>query len=405
MPVYLGSEKVSISPKIVVEGGGGGAEGQFLVRVVDYDGTVLKSAKLDEGETFTLPEAPSHTGLTFVEWSSPVTITNSTVTVTNSDINIGAVYDTTSELSEFDLTFKDDDSLTITFNMTGTKNWGDGTSDTTNSHTYSSTGSYTITCDGDFVSDSRIFGSNNLNVRCTNARISSSITEIPYACFQNCQYLQTITLPNTIGSLSYTFDECTSLKALVIPSGVTEISTVVYNCTCLTAVVLPSTLETITYEAFYNTAIQSITLPAGVYYDVGDHGLFESTPLISITFPGSMEGLDYGYRGLLEWCTSLKFAIIGEGITYIGDDTFKDCANLTHVVAPSTLTEISSGAFWNCHSVMEYDFTACEEVPWTSSTAFYGINPNCKIKVPASLYEDWIAETNWSLLADQIEAV
>ena len=404
MPVYLGSEKVSISPKIVVEGGGGGAEGQFLVRVVDYDGTILKSAKLDEGETFTLPEAPSHTGLTFVEWSSPVTITNSTVTVTNSDINIGAVYDTTSGLSEFDIIFDEYDSLTITFNMTGTKNWGDGTSDTTNSHTYSSTGSYTITCDGDF-GNSGLFSSSDDTKKLINARISSSVTEVPYGAFGHCSNLQTVTLPNTIEYLSYTFDECTSLKALVIPSGVTEISVVVYGCTCLTAVVLPSTLETITYEAFYNTAIQSITLPAGVYYNVGDSGLFESTPLISITIPGSMEGLEFGYEGLLERCDSLKFAILEEGITYIGEDTFRGCANLTSISIPSTLTEIQQGAFYNCHSMMEYDFTACTQVPTLDTDAFYNINPNCKIKVPASLYNDWIAETNWSLLADQIEAV
>ena len=62
------------------------------------------------------------------------------------------------------------------------------------------------------------------------------------------------------------------------------------------------------------------------------------------------------------------------------------------------------GAFYNCHSVMEYDFTACVEVPSLDSDAFYNINPNCKIKVPASLYNDWISATNWSLLADQIES-
>ena len=54
--------------------------GEFLVQVIDYDGTVLKSEKLDTGATFTLPSQPSHTGLVFQSWSSPVTITNNTVT-------------------------------------------------------------------------------------------------------------------------------------------------------------------------------------------------------------------------------------------------------------------------------------------------------------------------------------
>ena len=77
-------------------GGGGSTNGKFLVQVIDYDGTVLKSEKLDTGATFTLPSQPSHTGLVFQSWSSPVTIADNTVTVTNSDITIGATYTTAS---------------------------------------------------------------------------------------------------------------------------------------------------------------------------------------------------------------------------------------------------------------------------------------------------------------------
>ena len=132
--------------------------GEFLVQVIDYDGTVLKSEKLDTGATFTLPSQPSHTGLVFQSWSSPVTITNNTVTVTNSDITIGATYTTASGLSEFDITLTTGTGLSVTLNMDGTKDWGDGTSDTSTIHTYVSTGDYTITCDGSTMNTSKSSG-------------------------------------------------------------------------------------------------------------------------------------------------------------------------------------------------------------------------------------------------------
>ena len=50
--------------------------GEFLVQVIDYDGTVLKQEHLDTGATFTLPNSPTHEGLVFNGWSSPVIITN-----------------------------------------------------------------------------------------------------------------------------------------------------------------------------------------------------------------------------------------------------------------------------------------------------------------------------------------
>jgi hypothetical protein len=53
-----------------------------------------------------------------------------------------------------------------------------------------------------------------------------------------------------------------------------------------------------------------------------------------------------------------------------------------------------------------YDFTSHTSIPTVSSTtAFDDIPSDCIIKVPASLYNDWIAATNWSTYADHIVAV
>jgi hypothetical protein len=67
------------------------------------------------------------------------------------------IIDIASRLSEFDIS----GTFTVTLNMDGTKDWGDGTSDTSTTHTYASAGDYTITCDGSTMttsSSSGLFG-------------------------------------------------------------------------------------------------------------------------------------------------------------------------------------------------------------------------------------------------------
>ena len=50
-----------------------------------------------------------------------------------------------------------------------------------------------------------------------------------------------------------------------------------------------------------------------------------------------------------------------------------------------------------------YDFRASKSVPTLSNTnAFNNIPSDCKIVVPDSLYDTWIAATNWSTHASKI---
>ena len=219
---------IMLNNKALEATGGGEAEG-FLVQVIDYDGTVLKSSRLNTGATFTLPNVPSHNGLVFDGWSSPVTITSNTVTVTNSDITIGPMFHTTSGLSEFDITLTTVTGLNVTLNMSGTKNWGDGTSDTLTTHTYSSVGDYTITCNGSTMTtsgSSGLFGQSYpvINYCVKNVRFGSSVTSIGTYAFYHCDSLASITIPEGVTSIgTNAFSHCDSLKNVTISSSVTSI--------------------------------------------------------------------------------------------------------------------------------------------------------------------------------------
>ena len=62
--------------------------GQHLVTFYDFDGKVLKRQRVNTGENATDPAIPTHQYLTFVEWNNPFTNVQS-------DIDTGAIYNTT----------------------------------------------------------------------------------------------------------------------------------------------------------------------------------------------------------------------------------------------------------------------------------------------------------------------
>lgn len=322
--------------------------GKFLVQVIDYDGTVLKKQNLNKGETFILPNAPTkHERLVFQEWSSPVNIVDNTVVVEDQDITIGAVYTTKSGLSEFDIELPKTKSLTVTMSFSGTKDWGDGTVDNLNSHTYSDYGNYMITFDGTSLGNT-VTGDFYKNIR-----LSNKITSIKN--FSNCYCLETLTLPNSITSTSGNLiRDCRALKSLILPNNINNPSQQGYNCYRLLNTTIPKDKTSINSYDFYN-------------------------------------------------CRCLEGITIPKNATSIGGNAFEGCSNLTSIAIPSSVTSIGSYAFRGCYSIFEYNFKSHLSIPALENTnAFYDINNLCKIYVPDALYDEWIVATNWATYAKYI---
>ena len=229
-PQDFSSEIASIS------GGGEQPTGDYTVKVIDYDGTVLLETKGNTGDVITLPTAPTHDKLVFQEWSASVAVTNNTVTIENNDVMVGAVYTTASGKSEFDITLTKVTGLSVTLNMDGTKDWGDGTSDTATTHTYTAYGDYTIACDGTTI-NRYVFGQNSSGKTyyCVRARLAN-VTSIGDNTFSSCYSLTSITIPNGVTSIGdYTFNSCSSLTSIAIPNGVTSISNSAFSsCSSIT---------------------------------------------------------------------------------------------------------------------------------------------------------------------------
>lgn len=252
----------------------------------------------------------------------------------------------------------------LNLNGTVTVDWGDGTEPEVLTHTnyyradslthnYAAAGNYMITISGDGelriagdgVSGSYLLRYNPNVVDDRNTAYVSSICKVEVG--------------NNVTSLNQAFRGCRSLSGVSIPNNrITVINT--------------STFQ-------YCSALRSVTLPDGV------------TSIVESMF---------------YLCYALASVTIPESVTSIGDSAFYECSSLTSIKFPAGVTSIGRAVFYNCYGVRTYDFTACTAVPTLAATnAFYNIPADCEIRVPAALYDEWIAATNWSAYVDRIVAV
>lgn len=401
-----GKELINSNGEKVVgtaSGGGGQTTGDYFVKVIDYDGTVLLEKRGNNGDSFDLPSAPSHEGLVFQEWSASCPITDGKVVIDNNNIMAGAIYTTASGQNEFDITLTKVTGLAVTLNMDGTKDWGDGTSDTNTTHTYTAYGDYTIKCNGTTMTtsdDSGLFGqsSSATNYYCTAARFATVAT-IKEAAFRYCYSLTTVVLSNGINSIYYyAFASCRSLTSIVIPRGITSIGQVVFGwCYSLTNVVLTKNVTTMDSRAFhYCYALTNMVIP--IRTRIGSEVFNYCYSLANVVIP---KNTSIGVNAFSN-CFSLTNVIFAGSSITMGQEAFMRCYSLTNIVIPN-ITNIEPYVFQYCFSLMKYDFSQCSGVPTLSNTnAFSGINRIAKIIVPDSLYDEWIAASNWSTYADYI---
>ena len=367
-------------PQVFVIGGGDEdiGTGDYLVRYIDYDGTILKEKRVDSGGSVTPPTAPNHTdiGLTFDEW----TATSTNVT---SNLNIRAVYYTTDGKTMLGLrstvvTGKDAVLyLNKSDGSTLTVDWGDGGANSTFTNTGNfNTGTHTYSTYGDYQvkmwisSGSGTYGFGNGSDATTvvggstqtqrnmllYAYIGDGVTSIGNNAFRACFSLTNTVIPNGVTSIvADAFRACFSLRSVVIPNSVESIGAEAFNsCFFLRSIVIPNSVTSIVAGAFYN-------------------------------------------------CYSLTNIIIPNGVTSIGVTAFRACYSLTNIVIPNGVTSIGANAFYNYYSLTTYVFERTAGITAIGGTGtFTGINTSTKIYVPDDLVDDYKIAANWSTYANYI---
>lgn len=219
----------------------------------------------------------------------------------------------------------------------------------------------------------------------TELKLPESLTTLNNGAFAFCKGLTAVTLPNKItfiGALA--FEECTGLTSITIPENVTEIrNQAFYYCTALTMVELPKALQTVGDNAFYETKLQDVYY-AGTEEDWGKIAIgLKNEPLTNanlhcmgavvvisgtcggaltwkldskgtLTISGTGAMTDYTKSGVAPWnkdCEEIRFVVIENGVTTIGEYAFENCTLLESVVIPDSVEKIGKYAFSGCSAL------------------------------------------------------
>ena len=277
--------------------------------------------------------------------------------------------------------------------------------------------------------------------------LPDSITEIQNSAFNNCSALNELYIPDnvqTIGRNAFTYVGSLS-ETVVLPSSLTSIGNQAFAHTNFEKLVINGALVLGSSAFAYNSRLKEVEINSVIATwnsdmlsncvslkkitvaegneTLGDLFAYKDCNLEEVVLPDSLKTLSkeavancnilteisipQGVTGIEEYafsnCHNLNNMVIPEGVTTIETYAFSSMESLTDIVFLGDIAEIKKNAFNMTYGLTNMDLTHCTSVPVLENTNAFVLNSTrLKIKVPAALYNDWIAADKWSSIANYI---
>lgn len=217
-------------------------------------------------------------------------------------------------------------------------------------------GSITSITDSDLVGERILFSNSLRNVKTLN---STSVTGISSSVFSDCR-IQEVYAPNCQYVYANAFSYCYELTAVTLSSSFISLDGRSFAG--------DSNLKNFNNGDFSSIKVFNANNAFADCTSLTGDVVFNS----AIFANGGFKGSDFYHTGINSFTFPSNTDKIGSA-SYIGN------------------------IFANCSNVQYFDFTACEQVPTLSNiSSFSNLPASYEIRVPASLYNDWIAASNWS---------
>ena len=234
--------------------------------------------------------------------------------------------------------------------------------------------------------------------------------------FVGCTSLTSITIPDGVPSIGdFTFAGCSSLTSISISNGVTSIGGAAFSyCTSLASITFlgsapalgENCFENVTATAYYpaddTTWTEDVCQNYGgtitwVAYEpepttiasgqCGDDltWTLDSDGLLTITGTGDMWDY-YGVNNFNDWggyLNQIRSLVILDGATDIGNESFRNCANMTSAIIPDSVKIIKPSAFAACTSLSSVSLS--EGLKTIDIGAFYFCLSLTMIQIPDSV--------------------
>lgn len=193
--------------------------------------------------------------------------------------------------------------------------------------------------------------------------IIEDISKVCNRVFADCKSLKKLTINVADGPTSVSsalVKGCKNLQTVVF-TGRTKNLTVIEAAAFketknLNTISLPDTIKTISKEAFYDSGIENIHLPENLR-QIGIMA-FAGSGLKDIVIPNKIKKLgDYAFYN----CIELTAVTLPESVTKIPSGIFEDCCSLKTVNVPNVDT-ICDHAFYGCKNLKTFDFSKLQSL-------------------------------------------
>lgn len=233
----------------------------------------------------------------------------------------------------------------------------------------------------------------------SGARINGNVLELVMT------FGEEYVIPDCVKRIdSGAFNKCTNLTRVIIPEGVESIGTNAFSgCSKLVDVTLPDSIISIGEDAFEGTAwfensrneekqaildekvhiakSGDVVIPDGITF-IEDNMFENCDEITSITIPDSVISIG---EGAFCGCKNLTSITIPNSVTTIGLYAFYECESLTSITIPDGVTVIEESTFGDCTSLTS--ITIPDGVTSIEDYAFGGCVNLTNVTIPASVNE------------------
>ena len=242
-----------------------------------------------------------------------------------------------------------------------------------------------------------------------------SVTSIGISAFSGRSGLTSLTIPNSVTSISDAFRSCSGLTSITVESGNTtydsrdncnaiiETSTNTLIAGCMNTTI-PNSVTSIGNYAFSGcSGLTSVTIGNSVT-SIGECAFYGCSGLTSVTIPNNVTSIgEKAFSG----CKSLQTLDISNNIDEIKNSTFQGCSALSRIEIPKGVVKVCDNAFANCSGLLYVVLPASliyigsnaipsNEKKTNLNTSYYYIRMTEFTVIPGSYAELWVHKKGYA---------